>query len=301
MSKTMKKKAKVMAVVIAVLMVLFALVVYIKFAKTVSDMDEAGDGDYNVIGAETTAPIADSFDMFPLGEPSETTATEQTTTATYKDEDFDVDEDFLYMPYELYKVKDSKVEGILAQVRSFDMDALTVIFDNVEFKPGLYVRDIIDTSYWYTLRENDTVQPNSSEFLRLKNDFWDDKAVKLVDKNDATNGNIILWVHNYSDEPALIRDCMIYKYQISYLGSWEQYSEHPTLDYLGKYTFGSTELPVADSVTGVTLDEGECLRHVYGDVSLCQVLLDKTDDDGLIAITVSYNEYYGPDFDSKGE
>lgn len=296
-------RTKKIIIAVAAAALLLAAALSIRFVQIASELDKAGDGNYNLVGPAETTARAESFEMFPTGEAvssDDADGGQETTVREFTEEDFMVDEDFLNMPYEMYQAKRNKTEGLLGQIRRFDMDALTVTFDNVVFRPGLYVRDIVDTSYWYSLREDDIVPAGGSAYLCLKNDFWDDEEIKLVGTNDATNGNIVLWVHNYGSEPMVARDCVIYKYQISYIGCWEQFSEHPTLDYLGEYTFGSKQTPEADSVTGVTLDAGSCTRCEYGSVSGCQVLLDLTDD-GLRAITVSYNEYYGPDFDSEGE
>lgn len=204
-----------------------------------------------------------------------------------------------YDPYELLfgsKNTESEAEaGLLADVKAHDMSALTCVFDNIELKPGMYVRDIIDTTYWHTVRENVVLQPNESAYLCLDNDFWSDEEVKLVDKI-VMNGNVTLWVHNYSSEPAEIRDCVIYKYQISYLGCYDSFSERPVLNYRDKYYLGYTgDYDTCDETTSVTLDKGDVTRRVYGDDSDCQVIMD-SNDDGLMVLTVTYNIYFGPNF-----
>lgn len=199
--------------------------------------------------------------------------------------------DFLFEPQEI-----SNNDGLLGAVQNREMKALTVEFDNIIIKPGMKVKDIIDTSYWYTTRENDVLEAGEAGFLVLENDFWTNDDIKLNNDVDSRNGDIVLWVHNYDNQPAEMRDCVIYKYQISYLGC-DNYYERPDLKYYDIYEFGKNEFPaICESITGITTDRGSCTRYILGDISTCQVFLD-ADDNGLIGITVSYNEFYGPDFD----
>lgn len=288
----MKKKAIIAAVVIVLAAAAIAIYVKLSAAIVIPDGDANTSDDYNVIGAVETKSTISGFDIFPTDNEAEETSV---TTHIYTDEDFEVDTDFLYMPYTAYADVDRNVDGLLGQVRRFEKEALTVTFDNIEFRPGKYVSEIIDNSHWYTVRENDEILAGESTFCRLENDFWTNDDIKLVGTKDVSNGDVILWVHNYSDDTALLRNCVIYKFQISYLGCWDKFSEHPELIYADTYTFGTDEFAIADSVTGVTLDTGSCIRYFYGDVSECEVWLD-SNNDGLRAITVSYNEYYGPEF-----
>ncbi len=189
--------------------------------------------------------------------------------------------------------------GLLYSVRTFDDTALTVTFDGIAIRAGMRVSDITHNSYWYTNREDELLEPGTAAFITLDNDFWTNEEIRLVDRKTARNGDIILWVHNYSSIAIKIRDCVIYKYQISYLGSWDDFSERPELIYRDFYTLGSDKFPdAAESIRIVTTDRGACTRYTYGEISDCQVFLD-ADKHGLVGITVSYNEFYGPEFDER--
>lgn len=207
-----------------------------------------------------------------------------------------IPEEYLKDPYLLLEETYDDTEGLLGSVRNRDPDVLKTYFDNLEFTPGMRLCDIIDHSHWYADSADNMIEPNESVFVCLENSFWTNDEIKLVNKA-ARNGDIFLWVHNYSSEQAAIRDCVVYKYQISYLGCKEQFSERPELKYLDRYYLGyDDEFDKADSEEKLVLDRGECTRYTYGDASKCQVLLDR-DKSGLAAVTVSYNIYYGPKFD----
>lgn len=287
MKKT-KKSVTMIVVLLLIIIAIFSLVMYIRFLTAFKAEPDGSAAGYNVIAAETTISVSDDAAV----------ETEVTTTHTYTDEDFDVDEDFLYTPYGLFDETDN-TEGLLGEIRRFNIDALTVKFDNIDFKPGMRVSNIIDNSYWYTNRENETIEAGAADFVRLDNDFWNSTDIKLIDKKDVVNGDVILFIHNYSDTAQLIRDCVVYKFQISYVGCWDCFSEHPAVEY-NNYTWGSNVTETTDDIYGVQTDRGDCTRYQYGDLTECQVLLD-TDDDGLRAITVVYNEYYGPDFSKGGD
>lgn len=289
----MKRKVVITAAIIIIAAAAIAIYIKLSAAMVIPDGDAETSNDYNVIGTVESKTVG--FDMFPVdGDVEEETTTSVTMPEIYGD-NYEVDTDFLYMPYSAYCDVNREADGLLGQVRRFEKDALTVVFDNIEFSPGKYVREIVDCSHWYTVLENNEIPAGESAFCRLENDFWTNDEIKLVGTKDVSNGDIVLWVHNYSDEAALLRDCVIYKFQISYLGCWDYFSEHPDLLYADTYTFGTNNFAEADSVRGVTLDTGSCIRHFYGDVSECEVWLD-SDDNGLRAITVSYNEYFGPEF-----
>lgn len=205
-----------------------------------------------------------------------------------------VDEGFLFNPV------DPNIDGLLDETTQ-SKDVMEVSFDNLTIAPGMKVSEIIDISDWYTLRENDVLQPDDAGYLILNNDFWTSADIQLNDEETAHNGEIILWAHNYSDEPALMRDCVIYKYKINYRGCSKIYTEKPQLSYLSKYMLGyKGSYPECDYVEQAVDDDGAYTRHMFGNVNDCQVILDKSDGEGLFAITVSYNEYYGPDFGRKG-
>lgn len=239
---------------------------------------------------DTTSDTINEADIFENTDISEERTPE--SVVVYTDENFD-DLDFLFNPQ-----KESDYDGVLGMVQNRDMTALTVEFDNIVIKPGMKVKDIIDVSHWYTAREFDVLEPGEAGYLILENDFWTNDEIKLNNDKDARNGDVILWVHNYDSNPAEMRECVIYKYQISYLGC-DNFYERPVLKYMDIYELGKNEFPhLSSSATGITTDRGPCIRYTFGDISSCQVCLDK-DDTGLIGIIVSYNEFYGPDFDRK--
>lgn len=252
----------------------------------ISDILNISAGESDIIN-DTANDTINEADMF-AEEESKTTE----PVKIYTDENIG-DLSFLFE-----SEKESIYDGVLGMVENRDMKALTVEFDNMIIKPGMKVSDIIDTSHWYTAREFDILEPGEAGYLILENDFWTNDEIKLNDDKDARNGDVILWVHNYNDVASEMRDCVIYKYQISYLGC-DNFYERPILKYMDEYELGKNEFPnISNSAQSITTDRGPCIRYQYGDVSSCMVFLDK-DDTGLIGITVSYNEYYGPDFNGK--
>lgn len=211
--------------------------------------------------------------------------------------------DYSLIPYGLFEDYDidNTKKGLSDELQRFDINAMTVKFDNIYFYPGLYVRDIIDNSYWYTLLEHDVIAPGESAFVCLENSFWTAKEVKLNRVKDNRNGDIILWVHNFDDVDHEIRDCVIYKYQISYISCWDEFLEHPPLEYRG-LSFGSEKMiDDEDTIDLITTDGVSAVRYQYGSIDNCQVLLDTVSGKGLMAITVSYNIYYlSEKLDGKG-
>lgn len=193
------------------------------------------------------------------------------------------------------------VEKLLGKSSSFqDSDALTIEFDGLTIKPGMKVSDITDASHWYSLRETAIVQPDDAGYLILNNDFWTSEEIQLNSDSNARNGEIILWVHNYFDKPMEMRDCVIYKYKVNYRGCSDIYTEQPQLSYLGKYSLGYKGTYNGQEQIERAADNGDVyIRHIFGNVSDCQVILDHNDDEGLFAITVSCNEFFGPDFDME--
>lgn len=289
MSKKIFSAPVVAAIVV---MAIAAVLIYASVISSFFDKKAKEETAALTTGAVTSVTTAQSN---RLGAYIESTSTEETANVPSDSgsDIIDMDFDTLFQPVE----DKSDAEGLLGMVYRRDMDALTVTFDGVVFKPGLKVKDIIDVSYWYTIREFDILKPGEAGYLTLENEFWSSKDIKLNDEKDNHNGDIVLWVHNYSSEPAEMRDCVIYKYQISYLGC-NDFSERPILDYMG-YGFGAEGIaPVNDSCIGIDTDRGSCTRHIYGSVNQCCVMLDE-DKNGLIGITVSYNELYGPDFDKR--
>ena len=252
----------------------------------ISDILNISAGESDIIN-DTANDTINEADMF-AEEESKTTE----PVKIYTDENIG-DLSFLFE-----SEKESIYDGVLGMVENRDMKALTVEFDNMIIKPGMKVSDIIDTSHWYTAREFDILEPGEAGYLILENDFWTNDEIKLNDDKDARNGDVILWVHNYNNVASEMRDCVIYKYQISYLGC-DNFYERPILKYMDEYELGKNEFPnISNSAQSITTDRGPCIRYQYGDISSCMVFLDK-DDTGLIGITVSYNEYYGPDFNGK--
>ncbi len=300
----MSTTKKIIVAAAVVLIVLTAGLTYSRFGQALkkSASDSLMTGDSNTVTG--MAPVSDDISgeaIFNSDAAAEVTAVpklppEETMVETVGS----IPKEFIEDPYLIFGENPyDEQEGLLGELHDHDISAMTVKFDNIDFAPGMYVRDIVDTSYWYTVLEHNTVAPDTSTFLRLDNDYWTNEEIRMVDTNSITNGDIVLWVHNYSAEPAEIRDCIIYKYQISYLGCWEQFSEHPEIEYRG-LSWGSEHLSeMTDSITSVTTDRGTCMRYTYGDASDCEVMLD-FDDDKLIAVTVTFDKYFGPDFDRGG-
>lgn len=236
-------------------------------------------------------------DRYVEPESSEIDSRTAHAEAVKKASDAALPDEYLLEPYMLFDEQPVYEEGLKGYVKNHDMSALTAYFDNVEFRPGIYVSDIIDKSYWYTARENDIVKPGGTTFLCLENTFWSSPDIQLADKV-THNGDIVLWVCNYSNTDAMVRDCIVYKYQISYLNCWANYSEHPELNYLSKYSLGQeADVEKADKTEYLTTNAGlSYKRYVYGSDNDCQVFLDVTKNYGLLGLTVMFNYCYGPDF-----
>lgn len=176
-------------------------------------------------------------------------------------------------------------------------DVMTVTFDGIKIEPGMTAREIVTGTGWYSFKENDILQPNAAGYMVLNNDRWTNKNIQLNKKATARNGEVIVWLHNYSDAPAKMIDCTVYKYKINYRGN--VFTEQPSFQYLDKYSFGyDGAYPVCEYET-VRDELGTYSRRIFGSVNERQVVLD-SDSTGLFAITVAYNEYYGPNFDREG-
>ncbi len=194
----------------------------------------------------------------------------------------------------------SQSNSLLAKVLNYDMDALTVTFDGFILKPGMFVHDIIDATNWYTNREDDVLQANEACYVVLSNDTWTNDELRLNDDVNISNGEVILWVYNYNSIPTKLRDCVIYKYKINYRDASAIYKAQPVLSYMGEYMLGYHGVyPQSDKTETMGDNNGTFIRYTYGTVDECQVLLDKDNSNGLFAITVSYNEFYGPDFEKR--
>lgn len=194
----------------------------------------------------------------------------------------------------------SQSNSFLDRVLGHDIDTLTVTFDGFILKPGMFVRDIIDTTLWYTNKQDDVLQAGEACYVVLSNDNWTNESLRLNNDVDAGNGEVILWVYNYNSIPTKLRDCIIYKYKINYRNASVVYKDQPVLSYMNEYHLGYHGVYPQSSET-VTLSDsnGTFIRHIYGSIDECQVLLDKDNANGLFAITVSYNEFYGPVFEKR--
>lgn len=203
--------------------------------------------------------------------------------------------DFLFMNE---KSADA-VDDLLGYVRRLDIKALKTDFDGLTMILGMKVCDIIGDSDWYTNRETDVLQSGEASYVVLSNDYWNEFC--CVDDPNVDNGEVIVWVHNYEDEPQQIRDCVVYKYKLNFQNNSELYTQRPELAFADKYYIGyNGDFSRYDEKNSFIIDNVTCERYTYGTVDDCQVLLD-VDETGLFAITVHCNEYYGPDFMIGGD
>ena len=299
----MTKTKKIMLAVTAAILVIVSICIYVRFSQALAE-PEVSDGNYNIVPASAAMGDTDNLDsVFGLEQPEidpnrfDKEYVPRKNMEYYEGADVFIDTTMLFG--ESPTTRDMDL-GLLDSVKNFDDSALTVTFDSITFRAGMRLSEIIDNSYWYVKnREDELLEPGTAAFVTLDNDFWTNEEIRLVDRKTARNGDIIVWVHNYSSIPVKIRDCVIYKYQISYLGCWDDFSERPELRYRDFYTLGSNEFPdAAESIRTVTTDRGTCTRYTYGEISDCQVFLD-ADKHGLVGITVFYNEFYGPEFDER--
>ena len=286
-----EKKQLIILIIVFAVMIIAAICIYIRSISLISD-DGVLPGNYNVI--EEQPSLANLSTEIAKTEPeiSETAVTtEQVIADSYDIIDALLNDDPL-----------CNYEGLIGAVHRHEREALTVTFDDIDFYPGMTLSNIIDNSDWYIGDETETVAAGGSGYVTLLSDYWSQEDFKLTDQKVNRNGDIIVWVHNYSDEDMAIRDCIVYKYQISYVGCWSEFSKHPTLSYLGKYGFGSTDYTdePAETVRTVTISRGECKTVTYGDTDSCSVVLYIDNDDGLMGITVFCNACYGPEFDERG-
>lgn len=281
----MQKKTKKRLIIVSI--IILAIVAIVMIASVISFLLHNPDDDLvtHVIEAE---PVVTTVTT------SESVTTE--TPVIVSEGCITPDVDDLFNP----KRNHSDIDGLLGDVLNYDMKAMELTFDNIVFKPGINVSDIVDTSYWYTVSEHEMLEPGEACYVVLSNDFWSSDDIRLSDLKVNTNGNVVLWVHNYTEAPCELRDCTIYKYQISFTGCYEYFSEHPVLNYRDKYSIGQKVQPdvYSDYVHKLT-DMGYVNRFIYGEVDECQVILDFDDDNRFMGISVSYNELYGPDFGIK--
>lgn len=182
-----------------------------------------------------------------------------------------------------------------------DKNRLTVTFDGLTFCVGKSMREVVVASEWYSLRANDILQPDETGYLILNNDAWTSSEIQLNKDTSAKNGEVILWVHNYTNAPAKMADCTVYKFKINYADCFDVYTEKPTLSYLDKYYLGyKGTYDDFDHIERNSDDNGIYIRHIFGDIDGYQVIADSNDRNGLFAITVFCNEIYGPNFETKG-
>lgn len=175
-------------------------------------------------------------------------------------------------------------------------DAMVVTFDGMQFCPGMTANTVLNGSGWSSIRESDVLQPGESSYMVLTNERWTNKDIQLNRVATARNGEVVLWVHNYSETSKRMSDCVVYKYKINYRGCKNVFAEQPSMQYLDKYTLGyEGSYPMCKTET-VKDDVGTYVRHFYGSVDNKQVILDSSNDEGLFAVTVTYNHFYGPGF-----
>ena len=219
---------------------------------------------------------------------SSSTVSSTTTTSTFEPIDEPVPNvDRLFEPVETDIVTLFGTDNVMA-----------VTFDGMTIEPGMTVREIVAGTGWYSLKENDILQPNAAGYMVLNNDRWTNKDLQLNKKATARNGEVIVWVHNYSTMPAKMIDCTVYKYKINYRGCKDIFMEQPSFRYLDKYSFGYDGAYPACEYETVRDEFGTYSRRIFGSVNERQVIFD-SDSTGLFAITVAYNEYYGPSFDRE--
>lgn len=311
----MTKNKKIIIAASLLILATFAFVIYFSLFQVVKEPEMPDGSGYNSIAAPAKLDAMDELDsVFGLDtserDPNRFDSEHIVATTVapdYKNIDFSVDMERLFgddsQKYSYNKTSydscgsENSNMALLNALECFDDNALTVTFDSIDIRAGMTVGDITNNSYWYTVREEDIIAPGAAAFVCLENDYWSGEEFKLTDENNAQNGYIVLWVHNYSDIQLPVKHCVIYKFQISYLGCYDQFYRHPEISYRDDYYLGSNSFyDSANSITTITTDNGTCTRYTYGDISECQVLLD-ADDNGLMGITISYNEFYGPEFD----
>lgn len=255
---------------------------------------------YEFLTQTRASVIGTSFDDSPSPVVT-TTITASPIEPPVSDISTDIDvpsiDDALFSDKEL-----SDEVGLRGDVHRKDMLALIVTFDNLTLRPGMTLKDITESSHWYATNGDDLLAPGDAAYAVLDNDFWSADEIRLTDRYES-NGNVTMWVHNYSDKPTALQDCVIYKYSLNFYNSLRNFSERPVLTYRSNYHFGYTGLlPFSDRTETAAFNNESYTRYIYGSIDECQVILDMGND-GLFGITVSYNEFYGPNFqggDSNG-
>jgi hypothetical protein len=278
MDKAMKKKLIAVAVVAGLIVLLLSAIALVQSVVT----DVVGKPD-ETSGAHEVVITDDSL--------QETT---DVVDATGKDVE-PVDTDMLFADF--MTVDDFDIfDGYTLS----GMKQLTLSFDGLDIRPGITPGMIIDTSHWYSLLEHEMLDAGEVGYMILNNDFWTNDEIQLNNEAMARNGEIILWVRNYGSTAAEMRDCVVYKYKINYRGCGKIFTEQPKLNYLNKFVLGYQGAYDGSQTDYSSDDDGEYVRHIYGDVNSCQVIFDSSANEGLFAVTVFCNEFYGPDFGIKG-
>lgn len=277
MDKTMKKKLIAIAVVAGLIVLLLSAIVLVQNVVTnvTGTLDESS-GVHEVT-------VTDGFSQ----------NTTDSVDATGKDAE-SVDTDMLFADF--LTVDDFNIFGDDALS---GVEQLTLSFDGLDIRPGITPGMIIDTSHWYSLLEHEPLAAGEVGYMILNNDFWTNDEIQLNNEATARNGEIILWVRNYGSTTAEMRDCVVYKYKINYRGCREIFTEQPKLNYLNKFVLGYQGTYDGSQTDYSSDDDGEYMRHIYGDVNSCQVIFDSSANEGLFAVTVFCNEFYGPDFGIK--
>lgn len=175
-------------------------------------------------------------------------------------------------------------------------DAMIATFDGIQFYPGMTASTALRGSGWGSIRESDILRPGESGYMTLTNERWTNKDIQLNRVATARNGEVVLWVHNYSETSKCMGDCVVYKYKINYRGCKDVFAEQPSMQYLDKYTLGFNGSYPMCKTEMVKDNIGTYVRHFYGSIDDRQIILDSSSDEGLFALTVTYNHFYGPDF-----
>lgn len=197
---------------------------------------------------------------------------------------------------------DSSDDSLNAKLKRFDESVITLCFDNVTFRAGMTLTDISNASEWYSVTADKMLGPGESTFACLENEYWSSDNFKLTDKV-ARNGDIVIWVRNYTNTQQAVKDCNIYKFQISYQNCYDCFSTRPELSYCD-YTFDSTISSLTDSSNNraavIDVFGNSYTRCDFGDINSCLVYLDfDSDTDKLTGVTISYNPECGPSFTER--
>lgn len=234
-------------------------------------------------------------ERLPAADVPDASSSEQSFSSIVSNNSLSVVSDIVNQDVVLHPNVDALFEPTNDDAILSDDDALTVTFDGMIIKPGKTAGAILGE--WASVRENDVLKPGESGYMTLVNSRWTNKDNRLNNETLAKNGEIILWVHNYAGTAQRMRNCVIYKYKINYRGCKDIFAEQPSLQYLDKYTLGYADVFPTSEYETVNDEIGVYTRHFYGSADKRQVILDSSRDEGLFAITVTYNLFYGPSFE----